>query len=176
MHTYSAIASEIRLNIRNKKAVTNVSPLMSRRSNMCLTFAEFPTEQTGWGRHHKHPQKHVIIRVRPDPSRQRSFQDSDPSRPKLGKSQAGHGPEGTKTCHFCKRATSVPLEGPAYGLDFARHCEFPLRAGAEVARLWKWHVWCRLNGHKPEVAQALLSPPPRSASSRRHGRYGEDSF
>ena len=31
-------------------------------------------------------------------------------------------------CHFRKRATSVPAEGPAYGLDFARRCEFPLRA------------------------------------------------
>ena len=27
-----------------------------------------------------------------------------------------------------KRATSVPAEGPAHGLDFERHCEFPLRA------------------------------------------------
>ena len=26
------------------------------------------------------------------------------------------------------RATSAPAEGPAYGLDLARHCEFPLRA------------------------------------------------
>ena len=25
-----------------------------------------------------------------------------------------------QTCHFRKRATSVPAEGPAYGLDFAR--------------------------------------------------------
>ena len=27
-------------------------------------------------------------------------------------------------CHFRKRATSAPAEGPAYGLDFARHCDF----------------------------------------------------
>ena len=27
-----------------------------------------------------------------------------------------------QTCHFRKRATSAPAEGPAYGLDFARHC------------------------------------------------------
>ena len=27
-----------------------------------------------------------------------------------------------QTCHFRKRATSVPAEGPAHGLDFARHC------------------------------------------------------
>ena len=33
-----------------------------------------------------------------------------------------------QTCHFRKRATSAPAEGPSYGLDFARHCEFPLRA------------------------------------------------
>ena len=33
-----------------------------------------------------------------------------------------------QTCHFHKRATSAPAEGPAYGLDFARYCEFPLRA------------------------------------------------
>ena len=26
-----------------------------------------------------------------------------------------------QTCHFRKRATSVPAEGPVYGLDFARH-------------------------------------------------------
>ena len=31
-------------------------------------------------------------------------------------------PEGTK------RATSVPAEGPAYGPDFARRREFPIRA------------------------------------------------
>ena len=30
-------------------------------------------------------------------------------------------PRGHQTCHFRKRATSVPAEGPAYGLDFARH-------------------------------------------------------
>ena len=30
------------------------------------------------------------------------------------------------TCFFRKRATSVPAEGPAYRLDFARRCEFPL--------------------------------------------------
>ena len=46
-----------------------------------------------------------------------------------------------QTCHFRKRATSVPAEGPAYGLDFARHCEFPLR---KVACSRKSHVWCRL--------------------------------
>ena len=33
-----------------------------------------------------------------------------------------------QTCYFRKRATSVPAEGPAYGLDSARRCEFPLRA------------------------------------------------
>ena len=40
------------------------------------------------------------------------------------------------------RATSAPMEGPAYGLDFAGRCGFPLRAPrrrsgtfTEVARL-----------------------------------------
>ena len=41
-----------------------------------------------------------------------------------------------QTCHFRKRATSVPAEGPAYGLDFARHCGFSLRA----LQAQKWHV------------------------------------
>ena len=38
-------------------------------------------------------------------------------------------------CHFRKRATSAPAEGPAYGLDLARHCEFPLR----TLQAQKWH-------------------------------------
>ena len=41
-----------------------------------------------------------------------------------------------QTCHFRKRATSAPAEGPANGLDFARNCESPLRA----LRAQKWHV------------------------------------
>ena len=57
------------------------------------------------------------------------------------------GPEMTvsrmrQTCHFRKRASSAPADGPAYGLDFARHCEIPpdlCRRGSglftEVARL-----------------------------------------
>ena len=45
-------------------------------------------------------------------------------------------PRGHQTRHFRKRATSVPAEGPAYGLDFARHREFPLRA----LQAQKWHV------------------------------------
>ena len=36
--------------------------------------------------------------------------------------------EGTKRATSVKRATSAPAEGPAYGLDFARRCEFTLRA------------------------------------------------
>ena len=55
-------------------------------------------------------------------------------------------------CHFRKRATSVPAEGPAYGLDFARHCEFLLRA---LACSRKWHVWCRLN----ETTKMAKMPP-----------------
>ena len=42
-----------------------------------------------------------------------------------------------QTCHFRKRATSAPAEGPACGLDLARHCEFPLRA----LQAQKWLVY-----------------------------------
>ena len=38
-----------------------------------------------------------------------------------------------QTCHFRKRETS------AYGLDFARYCEFPLRA----LQAQKWYVYGR---------------------------------
>ena len=41
-----------------------------------------------------------------------------------------------QTCHFRKRATSAPAEGPAYGLDFARHCRFSIRA----LQAQKWQV------------------------------------
>ena len=41
-----------------------------------------------------------------------------------------------QTCHFQKRAPSVPAEGPAKELDLARHCELPLRA----LQAQKWHV------------------------------------
>ena len=42
-----------------------------------------------------------------------------------------------KTCHFRKRATSAPAEGPASGLDFARHC-----VGIEQSNVGKSHlVW-----------------------------------
>ena len=44
-------------------------------------------------------------------------------------------PEG-QTCHFRKRETSMPAEGPAYRLGFARNCELPLRA----LQAQKWHV------------------------------------
>ena len=42
-----------------------------------------------------------------------------------------------QTCHFRKRANSTPAEGLAYGLDFARHSECPLRA----PQAQKWHVY-----------------------------------
>ena len=32
-------------------------------------------------------------------------------------------PRRHQTCHFRKRATSAPAEGPAYRLDLARRCE-----------------------------------------------------
>ena len=32
-----------------------------------------------------------------------------------------------QTRHFRKRATPVPAEGPAYIVNFPRHCQFPLR-------------------------------------------------
>ena len=41
------------------------------------------------------------------------------------------------TCHFRKRATSAPAEGPACGLDFVRYCEFPLR----TLQAQKWLVY-----------------------------------
>ena len=47
-----------------------------------------------------------------------------------------HNFRGHQTCHFRKCATSVPAEGPAYGLDFERHCESPLRA----PQAQKWRV------------------------------------
>ena len=47
-------------------------------------------------------------------------------------------PRRHRTSHFRKRATSAPAEGPAHGLDFARHTVNFLRIlGAEVARLRK---------------------------------------
>ena len=68
-----------------------------------------------------------------------------------------------QTCHFRKRATSVPAEGPAYGLDFGRHCEFPLRdlQGAEVACSPKSHVWCRPTCRGRCAAAAKPSPGER---------------
>ena len=39
--------------------------------------------------------------------------------------------------YFRKRATSASAEGPAYGLDFERRCEFPLRA----LQAQKWRVY-----------------------------------
>ena len=57
-------------------------------------------------------------------------------------------PRRHQTCHSRKRATSVPAEGPAYGLDLTRHCVVPLQAlqaQKEVACSQKPHVWCRLN-------------------------------
>ena len=41
-----------------------------------------------------------------------------------------------QTCHFRKRATSVPAEGPAHMLDFARSYEFSLPA----LQAQKWYV------------------------------------
>ena len=59
-----------------------------------------------------------------------------------------------------KRVTSVPAEGPAYGLDFARHCEFPLRA----LQPQKWHVygtdvWCRLRWFSWSFGRGLFKDP-----------------
>ena len=74
-------------------------------------------------------------------------------------------PEGTKTCHFRKRATSAPAEGAAYGLDFARLCESPLRA----LQVQNWHVYT-------EVAR--LVPPEMPAPHRgcAASEPGEDRF
>ena len=49
---------------------------------------------------------------------------------------SAYNPTRHQTYHFRKRATSAPAEGPACGLDFARRCEFRLRA----LRVQKWHV------------------------------------
>ena len=49
-------------------------------------------------------------------------------------------PEGTERATSVKRATSSPAEGPAYGLDFARYCEFSLR----TLQAQKCHIYfCR---------------------------------
>ena len=52
------------------------------------------------------------------------------------KGATGRTPRRHQTCHFGKSATSVPAEGPAHELDFARHCEFPLPALQALT----WHV------------------------------------
>ena len=66
-----------------------------------------------------------------------------------------------QTYVFRKRTTSVPAEGPAYGLDFARHCEFLLRA--LQAQKWpcsrKSLLWRRLISLALPVA--ALAPPGR---------------
>ena len=65
-------------------------------------------------------------------------------------------PEGThQACHFRKRATSAPAEGPTYGLDFARHCEFP----SELCR--------RRRGTYTEVARLV---PPDTCRAVRDAR------
>ena len=47
---------------------------------------------------------------------------------------------GHQTCHFRKRATSAHAEGPAYGLDLARHRGFPLRIPfGDHALKWERH-------------------------------------
>ena len=46
-------------------------------------------------------------------------------------------PRRHQTCHFRKRATSAPAEGPACRLGFAGRCEFPLR----TPQAHKWHVY-----------------------------------
>ena len=70
-----------------------------------------------------------------------------------------------QTCHFRKRATSAPAEEPAYGLDFARHCEFSSelcrrRSGmfAEVARLalLEEEAEVRANTRTPELVKAEI--------------------
>ena len=58
--------------------------------------------------------------------------EAGPSQPERGRSRSfpsarlcSEKPSITRrhqTCHFRKRATSLPAEGPAYRLDFARHC------------------------------------------------------
>ena len=75
---------------------------------------------------------------------------------------------GHQTCDFRKRATSAPAEGPAYGLDFARHCEFPFRAlQAQKRRVsQKSHVWCRPIRAGAEHAAVLARTRPSPAEHR----------
>ena len=56
-------------------------------------------------------------------------------------------------CHFRKHATSAPAEGPAYWLDFARRCEFPLRA----LQAQKWHVHHGIRTFCPAKKRSLSS-------------------
>ena len=63
---------------------------------------------------------------------QRAMRDAD----RLQRTLVMCTPRRHQTRHFRKRATSVPAEGPAYGLDSGRHCEFPLR----TPQAQKWHV------------------------------------
>ena len=52
-----------------------------------------------------------------------------------------------QTCHFRKRATSVPAEGPAYRLDFAKLFDF-VNFPSELCR--------RRSGMVTEVARLVL--------------------
>ena len=68
-----------------------------------------------------------------------------------------------RTRHFRKRATSVPAEGPAYGLDFARHCESPLPALQAQSVMFT------------EVARLALPGPPLGSARARSSPRGRTS-
>ena len=65
-----------------------------------------------------------------------------------------------QTCHFRKRATSAPAEGPLYGPNYRETLRISPRssAGAEVACSRKSHVRCRLT-HMHARARAAPRAP-----------------
>ena len=74
-----------------------------------------------------------------------------------------HKPRRHQTCYFRKPATSAPAEFGWTIPNVSRNrARTQVSAGAEVARLWKWHVWClRENSHLqgPSVKHACLAQP-----------------
>ena len=75
-----------------------------------------------------------------------------------------------QTCHFRKRATSTPAEGPTYGLDFARHCggvrgSNHFRSGEEPSRASQTLMSCRgaRGAHRRKPARATHDTPVRGS-------------
>ena len=68
-----------------------------------------------------------------------------------------------QTCQLRQRATSAPAEGPAYGLEFVRHCEFSLRA----LQAQKWHVFTEVSRLVPPRCE----PKPPKGGWDKGGRH-----